>query len=115
MLGWEIELPIDLIYGPHPQIYEFQNETEATNAYIRDLQRLMFQVQQNASLASERQMHQYDIRARQHTYKTGDVVWLYTFTRTKNLSPNLQNPWDGPYMITEVISDLIYKIKKSKT
>lgn len=119
MLGREIELPIDLIYGPLPQMDKFRNETGATNANGRDLRKLMFKVQQNArkniSLASDRQKHQYDIRARQHSYKTGDVVWLYTFTRTKNLSPKLQNSWEGPYIITEVIPDVIYKIKKSNT
>ncbi|VDI28058.1 Hypothetical predicted protein, partial [Mytilus galloprovincialis] len=31
MLGREIELPIDLIYGPHPQRDEFPNETETAN------------------------------------------------------------------------------------
>lgn len=31
MFGREIELPIDFIYGPHPQRDEFPNETETAN------------------------------------------------------------------------------------
>ncbi|CAC5383220.1 unnamed protein product [Mytilus coruscus] len=37
MLGLEIKLPIDLIYGPHPQRDEFPNETETTNAYVQKM------------------------------------------------------------------------------
>ena len=41
MLGREIELPIDLIYGPHPQKDDFPNETEAANSYDQKTQNLL--------------------------------------------------------------------------
>ena len=68
MLGREIELPIDLIYGPHPQRDEFPNETETANAYVQKVQTLMWDVQQKARkniiTASNRQKRQYDLRGK---------------------------------------------------
>ena len=46
MVGREIELPIDLIYGPHPQRDEFPTETEATNSYVHNLETLIWKIQQ---------------------------------------------------------------------
>ncbi|CAC5404747.1 unnamed protein product [Mytilus coruscus] len=117
MLGRGIELPIDLNYGPHPQRDEFPNETETTNAYVQKVQTLMWDVQQKARkniiTASNRQKRQYDLRANQNSYKVGDSVWLNILARVKHISPKLQKQWDGPYIITEVISDVIYRIQKS--
>ncbi|CAC5404234.1 unnamed protein product [Mytilus coruscus] len=117
MLGRKIELPIDLIYGPHPQRDEFPIETEAANAYVQKLQTLMWDVQQKARknliTASNRQKRQYDLRANQNSYKVGDSVWLNILARVKHISQKLQKQWDGPYIITEVISDVIYRIQKS--
>ncbi|CAC5404175.1 unnamed protein product [Mytilus coruscus] len=114
MLGREIELPIDLIYG---QRDEFPNETETTNAYVQKVQTLIWDVQQKARkniiTASNRQKRQYDLRANQNSYKVGDSVWLNILARVKHISPKLQKQWDGPYIITEVISDVIYRIQKS--
>ncbi|CAC5405922.1 unnamed protein product [Mytilus coruscus] len=39
MLGREIELPIDLIYGPHPQNEEFSDETHAVNEHMIQITR----------------------------------------------------------------------------
>ena len=117
MLGREIELPVDLIYGPHPQSEEFPDETQAVFAYSDNMQKRMWKVQEKARSnilkASDRQKRQYDVRVNQHRYQTGDVVWLHTLLRVKQRSPKLQRNWDGPYFVTKVISDVIYKIQKS--
>lgn len=117
MLGREIELPVDLIYGPHPQSEEFPDETQAVFAYSDNMQKRMWKVQEKARSnilkASDRQKRQYDVRVNQHRYQTGDVVWLHTLLRVKQRSPKLQRNWDGPYFVTKVMSDVIYKIQKS--
>jgi hypothetical protein len=48
MLGREIELPVDLIYGPHPQSEEFPGETQAVFAYSDNMQKRMWKVQEKA-------------------------------------------------------------------
>ena len=116
MLGREILLPIDLIYGPHPQITQYPDETEAKYEYVDRLQRTIWKVhdraRENILKASDKQKRHYDVNANQNSYKVGDVVWLYTFTRVKKRSPKLQRKWDGPYFVTQVFSDIIYKIQK---
>ena len=67
----------------------------------------------NILKASDRQKRQYDVRVNQHRYQTGDVVWLHTLLRVKQRSSKLQRNWDGPYFVTKVMSDVIYKIQKS--
>ncbi|CAG2249075.1 unnamed protein product [Mytilus edulis] len=119
MLGRELQLPVDLIYGPHPQEIEYPDETVSHNDYVKSMQESIWKVsakaRQNISKNSDKQKRQYDVKAHENTYKTGDVVWLYTFNRKPKLSPKLQRNWDGPYFVIEVISDLIYKIKKTAT
>lgn len=119
MLGREIELPVDLIYGPHPQREEFSHETEAVNSYVESLQELLWRVQEKARKnivsASDRQKRQYDLKAKENSYRVGDSVWLDIISKTKQICPKLQRHWDGPYIVVEVISDVIYKIQKSPT
>ncbi|XP_071123241.1 uncharacterized protein [Mytilus edulis] len=75
MLGREIELPIDLIYG---QRDKFPTETEAANSYVHNLETRMWKIQQkarkNSISASEKQKRQYDIKANQNAYKVSDPV-----------------------------------------
>ena len=117
MLGLEIELPIDLIYGPHPQHEDFIDETQEVNEHMIQITQNMWKVhekaRQNMVNASENQKKQYDIKSYQHSYQKGNVVWLYTPTRVKNISPKLQRKWDGPYFIVTVLSDVTYKIQKN--
>ena len=94
MLGREIQLPVDLVYGPHPQLNEYTDEVSAANKYVNDLQRSMWKVDQRAReniiKSTDRQKRQYDMNSNQRTYHVGDVMWLYTFTEVKKRSPKLQ-------------------------
>ena len=117
MFGRETSLPVDLIYGPHPQRDENSEETGVEFQYVDKLQKRMWKVHKKARqsiiIASEKQKRQYDLKSNQKSYTVGDVVWLYTFTRVKKRSPKLQRNWDGPYFVTQVVSDIVYKIQKS--
>jgi hypothetical protein len=60
------------------------------------------------------EVREYDSRIRQkrertlnqkrekHQFKIGDIVWLYTKSRKKGLSPKLLHPWHGPYRILDL-------------
>ena len=56
MFGRENELPIDLIYGPHPQT---ENITDGSNEYFETIQSNIFRVH---NLASHRQNDNMSIR-----------------------------------------------------
>ena len=40
-------------------------------------------------------------------------MWLYNPKRKKGISPKFSRPWEGPYLVTEPINDLLYRIQKS--
>ncbi|CAC5398946.1 unnamed protein product [Mytilus coruscus] len=114
MLGREIELPVDLLYGPYPQYEKFKDETQAVNEHmLQNMWKVHKKARKNMVNASENQKRQYDVKSYQHSYQTGDVVWLYTPARVKQISPKLQRKWDGPYFIVTVLSDITYKIQKN--
>jgi hypothetical protein len=55
----------------------------------------------------------YDRSKHFHSYNAGDAVWFYNPLRTKGLNPKLQRPWQGLFLITERINDVIYRFKRS--
>ena len=38
-------------------------------------------------------------------------MWLYNPQRKKGLTQKMQRPWQGPYVITKQINDLVYRIQ----
>ena len=68
-------------------------------------------VRQHMKLASDRMKQYYDIDTQESKLEVGDPVWLYYPQQKKGLSPKLQKPWQGPYVIIKRISDLIYRIQ----
>ena len=107
MLGRDLRLPVDLIYG-------CPEEKQPATFYVKTLQERMERVhtfaQQHMKLASDRMKRYYDIDTQESKLKVGDPVWLYNPQRRKGLSPKLQKPWQGPYVIIKRINDLIYQI-----
>ena len=64
-------------------------------------------------IASDRMKLRYDVESTRETFKCGDAVWLYNPQRKKGLSPKLSNDWEGPYLVTKQINELLYRIQKS--
>ena len=48
----------------------------------------------------------------QRSFKQGDAVWLHNLKREKGLRTKLQRPWDGLYIVTKCIDDLVYRTQK---
>ena len=114
MFGRSINLPIDLVIG-HPDAnfdpprfnseyaYELANKLEKIHKFARE----------HIALSSNNMKRLYDRSTNFHKYNPGDAVWLYNPVRTKGLNPKLQRPWQGPFVVTERINDVIYRIRKS--
>ncbi|KAJ8911550.1 hypothetical protein NQ315_012803, partial [Exocentrus adspersus] len=106
-MGRELRLPCDLKFGCPP------GEDLAGEDYVTTLRRKMDdihdRVRVNIQVASDRMKEAYDVRAEGGGYQAGDV----NPQRRRGLSPKLQNSWEGPYEILALISDIIYRIKKS--
>jgi len=113
MLGREIHLPVDLATGKLPDERLPAPHTE----YVRTLQCRMeetrHQASQHLKMAGQAMWRRYNEWARDAMYCPGDQVWLHNPLRRPRKSPKLQNPWEGPYTVTERISAVTYRIAPS--
>ena len=113
MLGREIVLPVDLVFGIR------QNETISDCAvqYVEWLKEAMTEnfehVRRRLKHSASMQKKQYDKRAQLRTFHVGDwVLHLYPPHITKN---KLSYHYTGPYLVIQRIGEVNYLIQKSKT
>ena len=112
MLGRELRPPVDLATGRPPQD---ASQYEATE-YAETLREALVEAHQYArsqsQVAGRVMKTRYDARVRGTTFMPGDKVWLHNPRRKKGLSSELQSPWEGPYDVSEVLSDVTYRIRR---
>lgn len=54
----------------------------------------------------------YDHKVRNCGFERGDPIWVHNPRRKKVRTPKLQRPWEGPYLVTSCLDDLVYRIQK---
>jgi hypothetical protein len=111
MLGHELRLPIDIVFGECPQGENFQTQYVST---LRQKLNSAFQrVRTNTDTAQNRQKDYYDKKVSGKKLKVGDQVMLYNPAVKRGRSPKLHCPWEiQPYDILEKMSDVDYKFRK---
>ncbi|KAK3887145.1 hypothetical protein Pcinc_000347 [Petrolisthes cinctipes] len=111
MLGRELRLPVNLATGRPPD----EELPTVTTGYATALQERLDkagrQVRSNLQLVGQAMRQRYSQRVREARYAVGDRVWLHNPRRKRGLSPKLQSPWEGPYHVQEVMSDVTYRIQ----
>ncbi|XP_076056260.1 uncharacterized protein LOC143034201 [Oratosquilla oratoria] len=65
---------------------------------------------QRLSVAGQVTAQCYLQRSRPATYSPSDQMWLHNPRRKQGLSPKLQNAWQRPYTVQEVLSEATYRI-----
>lgn len=112
MLGSEINLPIDLLLGK-----PCEENSNTSSDYAYDLSKKMEVIHDFARdkmlSASDRIKKQYDRHVKEKSYKISDAVWLFNPKRKKGISPKLQCPLKGPFVITEKLSDVTNRIQEN--
>lgn len=111
LFGRNIRLPCDLLFGrppdapssPEEYVQDFQARLEGMHSFARE----------RIDVATEKMKTRYDTTATDHRFQEGDKVWLWNPTRRKGLSPKLQVPWDGPYVVLKTLNDVVVRIRKS--
>ena len=113
MMGREVRLPVDLIYGGACGIN--LNKYSVTN-YVDKLsykiEKVHEEVRDRLVSASERQKRRYDLSCTFPTFKVGDGVLLHDPRKYKGRSPKFQMRWSGPFTVIKVLSDVLYKIQE---
>ncbi|XP_053390530.1 uncharacterized protein LOC128553412 [Mercenaria mercenaria] len=113
MFGREMNLPIDLALGK-----PVDEKSKYVTNYVVDLEEAMTDIHEIAreSLGQTAisMKTQYDKGKFHNNYEPGDAVWFFNSRRRKGLSPKLQNPWTGPYMVVKKWGDILYGIKQTQ-
>jgi len=114
MFGRNALLPIDLLFG-----HQYEGEESCSqDSFVEKIQqrlRIAYDgARQHMLVASKRQKKGYDHRIRVFHYLVGDRVWLKSMKRTKGRSPKLQPRWEGPFIITKLISSLVIQISTGR-
>ena len=109
MFGREVSTPLDLMFEmpsiiktiPNNQwVWELQDRIETAHATARK------HIQQ--SMRRQKQLH--DSRIAYEKFKVGDQVFVYFPVRPIGRSSKFPSYWRGPYHITGVLSDVLYKV-----
>ena len=111
MLGREVYQPLELVCG-------VEREEKPVYEYIQQLERDMSDAHITARKALKsgqcRQKRDYDVNIHTTKYKVGDAVLLVNSATKIGQCKKLQPLWLGPFLIVEVISNILYKISGQK-
>lgn len=113
MLGREVELPVDLLYGRPPRNGKETNtaNTEYVEELIERMRKIHDHARDRMRLTSDRQKKYYDLKTSDPEFRIGDRVWMYE-NKSYGGSRKLGKPWEGPYTITKQLSDVVYCVKR---
>ena len=96
--------------------YDFKRESPAE--YVTKLQKILYRAHELAreQLQSSqiRQKRDYDVKLQVNTYNVGDLVYVLNSAKRIGVSPKLQFIWKGPYVVSKVISPILYEITDRK-
>ncbi|CAG2220254.1 unnamed protein product [Mytilus edulis] len=112
MLGREITLPHQIIF-PFPNC----NESMEVETYVSKMRSKLEEIYQLARehlrSSAVRQKKDYDSRISQNQFCKGSLVYKFN-----NIFKKLNERWSGPFVIVDILSPVLYKIKnryKSET
>ena len=113
MFGREIHQPQDINLGV--QTAE-PCTTDDYVAHVRTAIRDAHDIaREHLAAAMEKTARYYNRDAGQQTYKCGDEVWLYhPIVEEGTGKKKFVIPWEGPYMVTKVLSRLVYRIERPR-
>ena len=112
MLGRELRLPIDLALGiPEKRISQCESD------YAYQLERQLVQThdfaRKHMQISSDGMKRHYDRSSCFKEFSVGDLVWFHNPVRRHGISLKFQRPWKGPYVVTQKLNDILYRIQES--
>ena len=115
LLGREVRLPMSAMVGLPP---EADYDQKLATDYAADLSEAMQQahstVAEHMDASYSYQKKQYDRNVKVQTLQVGQAVWLRVYLKVRGKSKSLMRPWDGPWVITTKLSEVNFRIRKTK-
>jgi len=94
------------------------NQIKEPSDYVKSLKNTLEDVHQivreNFQSAQFRQKRDYDVKLFRKQYNAGDAVYRVDSTTRIGQSKKLRAPWQGPYLVIQVISPVLYHIQTRK-
>jgi hypothetical protein len=109
MFGQEINMPIDIMFGPTPDTKNFECTIQYVE-WLKNASNTAYEVAaQNLLGSAKRQKKTYDSKLKIREYQDGDFVWRW-YPPTANTKLGLG--WTGPFKVILRKSNLVYGIQK---
>nr|XP_039265576.1 uncharacterized protein LOC120341172 [Styela clava] len=107
MLGREIDLPIDVMYGRPTQTPLHPCYTEYVE-WFKDVTEESFVCARNhLNQAALRRERNFDVHVQPQKFEEGELVWYYYPLKKKKLS----SPWQGPFTVRRCFPNHTYEIQ----
>jgi len=113
LFGRPMRVPLDLAYGVPPTgVPPGVQRPEQYTAMLRErLDKIHSLVRSSIHGAATRMKDHYDKLSTLVYFKPGDVVMLYNRRRRRRKSTKLYAPWQGPFIILDMLNDCIARIE----
>ena len=109
-IGREIRLPADVVFNC-PSTEGIPTYGDHVERLKRKMLRAHDIARQYLNSSAKRNKQIYDTKQLLHEYHKGDVVWFLHETRKVGITPKLEKKYDGPFIVTEKMSAVNYKIQ----
>ncbi len=114
MLGREVLLPVDVLTGSAMVNQESANAPEYVS-YLRSALARVHALARNALQSAQAvQKRDYDIKTRARSYEPGDLVYELNSAMKVGQCRKLQPIWKGPFLVVEVLSPVLFRIRDRK-
>ena len=112
MFGRETRMPIELTTATTTR------DLSEGGDYADEMRSRMQDAHERARIrmriSSRRQKKGYDRKSHGESLRRGDFVWLHNPAKRKGVSPKLESKWEGPYLILNKLSDVVFQIQRNK-
>ena len=114
MLGKEVNQPADLLFTTNHD----ETEIKSYPKYVKDLRENLYEAHEMARKCLKTSQHiqkrDFDHKVYYHRLEVGDIVYRLNHATKIKQSTKLKAPWEGPYVVTKVLSPVLVKIKNKK-
>ena len=112
MFGREVSLPIDLM-TEQPRLEE-EDDTDYVQTLRQRIQTSHERAREVLAKSARRQKKIYDQKTIKERFMKGQFVWMYNPAKKKGHCPKLQCRWECPYVILDRMSDVTYRVQRSR-
>ena len=115
LFGTPMRTPLDLQRGVPPNAIPTDTNLEYPENLRKILDIIHHEVREQIRAAAEYMKKRYDQKLTITPFKPGDSVWYYCRDRRKGKTTKLMPPWQGPFIIMDVINECVARIHNPAT